>query len=93
VLVDEGLLTFDDVIDAGIGMVGSFNFIKNDNRTIGSLSAGFEAVSSSKLTKEERNIHVLVQRKPDSIVESESQGGVSLFTALAAVEEIGLDVL
>jgi hypothetical protein len=32
-------------------------------------------------------------RIPDSIMESDSQGGVSLFTAFAVVEEIGLDVL
>jgi hypothetical protein len=42
VSVNEWLLTFDDVIDAGIGMVGSFNLIKNDNRTIGTTSTGLK---------------------------------------------------
>jgi hypothetical protein len=91
VFAHDWLLTLDYFVDAIVGRVGSFDIAKNGNRTIGSTST--RVVSVSRLTKEKRNIQRLGLRIPDSIMESDSQGGVSLFTAFAVVEEIGLNVL
>jgi hypothetical protein len=46
VFVHDWLLTCDYFIDAIIGMVGSFDLVKNGNRTIGSTSTRVVSVSS-----------------------------------------------
>jgi hypothetical protein len=92
VCCDEWLLTLNNVISAGIGMIGSFNVIENDNRAVSPSSSGCITSSFSELEQEEWDIHILGQRKPNSVVESEPQGWVRVFTAFAAVEEVGLEV-
>jgi hypothetical protein len=74
VCCNEWLLKLNNVINAGIGMIGRFNVIENDNRAVGSSSSGFMTTSFSELEEGEWDIHILGQRKPDSVVESEPQG-------------------
>jgi hypothetical protein len=85
----------NDLTNTNVGMVGTLNGLENDNRTIGSTSANYIAISFSELAEEEWNIHILggVRRPSDSVVESEAQGCVSFFTTLSTMKEIGLDVL
>jgi hypothetical protein len=64
----------NNLINAAIGMIGSFNVIENDNRAVSSSSSGCITNSFSELEQEEWDIHILGQRKPDSVVESDPQG-------------------
>ena len=83
----------NDLLNTSVGMIGKFSGLENDNRTIGSTSAGYIAISLSELAEEEWNIHILGRRPSDSVVESEAQGCVSFFTTLSTMKEIGLNVL
>jgi len=45
------------------------------------------------LEDKEWSVHFFGQREPDSIMESDPQGRMSIFGTLATIKEVGLDIL
>jgi hypothetical protein len=87
-------LLLDNIIDATIGVIGSFSLGECDDRTISSIAAELKTASFPELTEEEGNVRILVvQRIPDSVVKGDAQGRVRVFAAFAAFKEIFLDIL
>jgi hypothetical protein len=67
-------LSLDYIINAAVGMILSFDLGEGENRTIGSSTAMLKTTSFSELTGEESNVHIVVQRISNGIVEGETQG-------------------
>ena len=55
-------------------MILSFDLGEGENRTIGSSTAMLKTTSFSELTGEEGNVHIVVQRISNGVVEGETQG-------------------
>jgi hypothetical protein len=67
-------LSLDYIINAAVGMILSFDLGEGENRTIGSSTAMLKTTSFSELTGEEGNVHIVVQRISNGVVEGETQG-------------------
>ena len=79
-LGDEWLLHVDDVVDAAVCMEVGLDVLECDDGTIGAAATELAVGCQSR-------------RETDGVVEGESEGLVDLFTALAAIEQVLLDVL
>ena len=79
VLSNEWLLNTDDIVDTAVGVEVGLDVVEDRNRTI-STSAGKLTASSGS------------RRECDGVVEGETEGLVSLLSALV-VEELGHDLV